>query len=88
MAASKDDWIGRRAYALWETEGRPDGRGDTHWQQAATEYEMLEHTRASADGGELLEKLRDMAKLMREADDTGASPSSSTPVFPRCRNRR
>ncbi|MEK1873691.1 MAG: DUF2934 domain-containing protein, partial [Rhizobium altiplani] len=38
MSRSKDDWINQRAYALWEAEGRPEGRGGEHWQQAAREY--------------------------------------------------
>jgi hypothetical protein len=54
MFLSKGDWINQRAYALWEAEGRPDGRGSEHWQQAAREYQMLEQTRASADGSDLI----------------------------------
>lgn len=40
------EWIARRAYTLWEEEGRPDGRHDQHWQQAVAAYETL---RASAN---------------------------------------
>jgi hypothetical protein len=29
--------IARRAYALWEEEGRPDGRDLDHWWRAAAE---------------------------------------------------
>jgi hypothetical protein len=29
--------IQRRAYELWETEGRPDGRAQVHWHQAELE---------------------------------------------------
>ena len=31
------DRIQQRAYQLWEGEGRPNGRGDAHWQQAERE---------------------------------------------------
>jgi Protein of unknown function (DUF2934) len=31
------DRIERRAYALWEKEGRPEGRADEHWHQAEAE---------------------------------------------------
>lgn len=68
MSRSKDDWINQRAYALWETEGRPDGRSGDHWQQAAREYQQLELTRASVDGRDLIERLRAMGKLMRSID--------------------
>jgi hypothetical protein len=31
------DRIKRRAYALWEEEGRPDGRAEEHWSRAEAE---------------------------------------------------
>ena len=31
-----------RAYALWEKNGRPDGRSDEYWQQARSEVEAEE----------------------------------------------
>jgi len=30
----RDDEIRRMAYALWEREGRPEGRALDHWQRA------------------------------------------------------
>lgn len=36
------DWIARRAYSLWEEEGRPDGRDEAHWQTALTDWETLQ----------------------------------------------
>jgi hypothetical protein len=81
MFLSKDDWINQRAYALWEAEGRPEGRGGEHWQQAAREYQLLERTRASADGSDLIERLKAMGRIMREADGEARSeaPVKSTP---------
>lgn len=35
------DWIARRAYSLWEEEGRPDGRDEAHWQTALNDWETL-----------------------------------------------
>jgi hypothetical protein len=32
-----DDAIRRRAYAIWEEEGRPDGRDREHWARASAE---------------------------------------------------
>jgi hypothetical protein len=39
--------IQRRAYELWEREGRPDGRDHAHWHQAELEITRA-HTRAAA----------------------------------------
>ena len=32
-----DTLIRERAYAIWEREGRPEGRERQHWEQAARE---------------------------------------------------
>lgn len=38
MAENEDDWIKKRAYALWEEEGQPHGKDAEHWEQARREY--------------------------------------------------
>lgn len=43
--------IKRRAYALWEQEGRPPGRDQAHWLRAEEEMDL----RASLDEPEILE---------------------------------
>ena len=35
--AQQETWIRERAYAIWEQEGRPAGRENQHWYQAACE---------------------------------------------------
>jgi hypothetical protein len=30
--------IRETAYFIWEREGRPDGRAESHWQRAAADY--------------------------------------------------
>ena len=42
MLESRDEWIKKRAYAIWEEEGYPSGRDVTHWQQASSERIALE----------------------------------------------
>jgi hypothetical protein len=45
MAGSEktiEDRVRDRAYALWEKDGRPDGRSDEYWQQARSEVEAEE----------------------------------------------
>lgn len=37
MATSREDKIRARAQAIWEAEGRPQGRADEHWTQAERE---------------------------------------------------
>jgi hypothetical protein len=34
-----EDQIRERAYALWELDGRPEGRSEDYWQQARQEFE-------------------------------------------------
>jgi hypothetical protein len=38
MSESEDEWIRKRAYALWEQEGYPTGKDREHWEQAKLEY--------------------------------------------------
>lgn len=37
MSESREEAIRERAYALWEQDGRPEGRSMAHWSQAETE---------------------------------------------------
>lgn len=37
-----NDWIARRAYSLWEEEGRPHGRDADHWHAALRDWQMLQ----------------------------------------------
>ncbi|WP_210529292.1 DUF2934 domain-containing protein [Rubellimicrobium arenae] len=46
MTSKSDEDIRRRAYELWEKEGRPHGRHEEHWRQA------LEHGGDGADTGQ------------------------------------
>ncbi len=61
MTDERFEWISRRAYAIWEAAGRPWGCNQHHWEQAVKEREIMERTRASVDGKEVLAKLRPKA---------------------------
>lgn len=37
MAIDKQEQIRRRAYEIWEQEGRPEGSATRHWLQASDE---------------------------------------------------
>lgn len=38
----RDTRIARRAYEKWEAEGRPAGRHDAHWHDAAAEVDAVQ----------------------------------------------
>lgn len=45
MAARSEAMIAVRAYEIWEKQGRPHGRDQEHWLQAAAELAALEALR-------------------------------------------
>ncbi|MCB5203646.1 DUF2934 domain-containing protein [Neorhizobium sp. T786] len=38
MAENEEEWVRKRAYALWEEEGYPSGKHDDHWERARREF--------------------------------------------------
>ncbi len=66
MYDDRQQWIAKRAYSLWEQAGRPFWQDEVHWRQAVLERDLLEQTRASVDGQEVLSRTR------------SASPPTST----------
>lgn len=54
MTDERMNWINARAYDLWQHAGRPHGKAEEHWLQAVTERDLMEQTRASQDGAEVL----------------------------------
>jgi allantoicase len=78
MADERFEWISRRAYAIWEAAGRPWGCSQHHWEQAVKEREIMERTRASADGEEILARFRKPTAKHR-ADDDDQETEERTP---------
>ncbi|MCG5473590.1 MAG: DUF2934 domain-containing protein [Sinorhizobium fredii] len=72
MENDREELIRRRAYAIWEQEGRPAGQELRHWEQAARE--MQGQGASNPDGGENLET-------------EGATNAVSTPKPPAARGR-
>ena len=35
----RNEWISKRAYALWEQAGRPEGHDADHWEQAISDFD-------------------------------------------------
>ncbi|QWW70592.1 DUF2934 domain-containing protein [Rhizobium sp. WYJ-E13] len=53
MAEAREEWIKKRAYALWEEEGHPTGRDSIHWEQARAEHDALKGASKSGNGKEV-----------------------------------
>jgi len=69
MHDSRHEWIAARAYALWEQAGKPLWEDREHWQQAVLERDLLERTRATVDGQEVM----DRAQARRESMPSNSS---------------
>jgi Protein of unknown function (DUF2934) len=39
LSAAEEQTVRERAHAIWEAEGRPEGRHAEHWQMALSEFE-------------------------------------------------
>jgi hypothetical protein len=84
MAIDRDELIGRRAYQLWEAEGRPDGGDFRHWLQASEEVgeasigEMANYDRIPAPKAEATDAASGETKS--KARRTAKSPPSLEPA--------
>ncbi|MGO8506429.1 DUF2934 domain-containing protein, partial [Rhizobium leguminosarum] len=58
MAETREEWIKKRAYTLWEEECYPTGRESIHWEQARDERDALEGSDASSKGKEVKPKAK------------------------------
>ncbi len=82
MTETQREWVQKRAYALWEQEGRPSGRDHAHWEQAMKERAALEGSAASADGNEVKSRTKrapPAIKVTGAAKATKAALKKSTP---------
>ena len=69
-----EDRIRRRAHAIWEHEGRPEGREQEHWAQARQEIEAEQSSpssQAAAPGA---------SPTPATPDDGGTNPGKATTV--------
>ena len=79
MTDERFEWISKRADAIWEAAGRPFGHNQHHWEQAAKEREIMERTRASVDGEEILAGHRRKAAVSQPADNAPDAESDQHP---------
>ena len=64
QAAAREDEIRKRAHALWEKEGRPEGKHRDHWIRAEHEFDTQ---RGEADNLPRLAALREVSREHRDA---------------------
>src|ERR1700712_3618080 len=80
MTESRDEWIKKRAYSLWEDEGYPTGKHHTHWEQATKERNVMEKT--SPNGLEVKPKAKrspaPKASAAKAPASSGAKSAAST----------
>jgi hypothetical protein len=50
MSKEREDRVKTRAYAIWEREGRPEGRHEDHWHMASEELGSDSHPEARSLG--------------------------------------
>lgn len=74
MAETREEWIQKRAYALWEEEGHPVGRDSIHWEQARAEHDALKGALKSPNGKEAKPRAK------RTAAAKTAAPAAATKV--------
>jgi hypothetical protein len=82
---NRNEEVRRRAHAIWEREGRPDGQQDDHWLKAERE---IEHGSGEIEGDDQpsLAALREAAREhtdtfivasdLEDADQREASPGT------------
>jgi hypothetical protein len=77
MTETQREWVQKRAYALWEEEGRPVGRDHAHWEQAIKERAALEGSAASSDGKEVKNRTKRSAPEIKLNGAAKAAPKTA-----------
>ncbi|MDB5662407.1 MAG: hypothetical protein JWM38_743 [Sphingomonas bacterium] len=83
MSEPREALIRRRAYALWEADGRPAGKEDEHWRQALREIEAEDVAPQPQAEASATPKPR-----ARKPKATAEAPTTKPPVAPVAKPRR
>lgn len=85
----REELIRRRAYVIWEQEGRPEGQHQRHWEQAAREMqgpemqgEESEVNEKAAPGGVRTNGSKRREKQTAPENDAFASPAEGSAAPP------
>ncbi|MBL8562073.1 MAG: DUF2934 domain-containing protein [Gemmobacter sp.] len=88
QAENHQDTIRQRAYALWQSEGCPEGCADRHWQQAEQEMQETGSRMASGAGFEAGAEFGAGAERGAYAEQGGPVVASDPPQHGRPRGTR
>lgn len=77
--ADSENWIKQRAYELWEADGRPHGKHDEHWEQAAAEFQAKHNGKSPAAEAKAPAKRKAPVK----AEPVASDPSIETSQKPK-----
>ncbi|MCF3643164.1 DUF2934 domain-containing protein [Rhizobium sp. TRM95111] len=82
MADNEDDRIRRRAYRIWEEEGRPEGREYSHWLRARQEERAsgLPDDMSRADAAEIAKNTVPPGTVPDNPTRAAALPTSAAAV--------
>lgn len=81
MTEPQDEWIKKRAYAIWEEEGYPQGRDTAHWEQASGEHAAMKRT--APTGVDVKPKVK---RKTAAAAANGSATRSATKTASRSKN--
>ncbi len=73
MAETREEWIKKRAYSLWEEEGHPSGRDSVHWEKARAEHDALKGASKSPNGKDVKPRAKRATAAKTEASVEAAS---------------
>jgi len=80
MSDDREQLLQQRAYAIWETEGYPDGRDRAHWEQAERELSAAQAPEeiASSAGGRAEPVAESTGKTRRRNAAKPSAPSGTS----------
>jgi hypothetical protein len=81
MKAASQEQIERRAYEIWEQQGRPHGLDKEHWEQA--ERDLLDEATTAAPNVEYAAKSLVTAASFAASATRPAKPASEPMIAPR-----
>ena len=74
-SSDKKEAIHKKAYEIWEAEGRPEGKHEEHWSRA--EEEMTEPKKAAAKQAPHAKKAEPAAEAPKPAAKPKAAPKAA-----------
>lgn len=72
--SGREDRIRRRAYEIWEREGRPAGREEEHWHKAAREVEAEDAAGSAPGASEMPRRGRAASGARKPKDQRSGTP--------------